>query len=48
LGIAIQDHLPLPEELQANDLIIDALLGVGIRERAATNAGLDHKQTRAH
>ena len=34
LAIAIQDHLPLPGELQANDLIIDALLGVGIREKA--------------
>jgi hydroxyethylthiazole kinase-like uncharacterized protein yjeF len=41
LAIAIQDHLPLPEELHANDLIIDALLGVGIREKATTNTGLE-------
>jgi hydroxyethylthiazole kinase-like uncharacterized protein yjeF len=41
LAIAIQDHLPLPSELQANDLIIDALLGVGIRDKADTNAGLE-------
>ena len=41
LAIAIQDHLPLPSALQANDLIIDALLGVGIRDKADTNAGLE-------
>jgi len=31
LDIAIQDHLPLLEDLSVNDLIIDALLGVGLR-----------------
>ena len=31
MGIAIQDALPLPEELQTEVLMIDALLGIGFR-----------------
>ena len=37
LGMAIQDHLPLAEDFQANDLIIDALLGVGLRHNFPVN-----------
>ena len=33
MDIAIQDHLPLLEDLSVNDLIIDALLGVGLRRK---------------
>ena len=37
LGLPIQDHLPLAEDFQANDLIIDALLGVGLRHNSPAN-----------
>jgi hydroxyethylthiazole kinase-like uncharacterized protein yjeF len=33
LGIAIQDELPLPEDLKAEALMVDALLGLGLSLR---------------
>ena len=41
LGIAIQDELPLPEDLQAEALMVDALLGLGLSLRP----GLRSKDT---
>lgn len=41
MGIAIQDALPLPEDLQAEALMIDALLGVGLRSVDSQKATLN-------